>query len=173
MSSLELCWQERWRIALPLPYNQDTIIEIPYNLDTVIIKTLNKKTDPFSNFLKSILGLKYILIQWSNLNSLKVNKNTFQPPSQAVFLKSPDWIFYLQLLQSQKPLQSALVNVKPHFIPVNDQLTSFSAHWGSILMTQLFSRPVMGQLIEGSSRGWGKAVLQTVRDMWFSQSPVV
>lgn len=34
-------------------------------------------------------------------------------------------------------------------------------------MTPLFSRPVMGQLIEGSS----KAVHQTVRDMWFSKSP--
>jgi len=29
----------------------------------------------------------------------------------------------------------------------------------------------MGQLIEGSSREWGKPVLQTVRDMWFSKPP--
>jgi len=38
-------------------------------------------------------------------------------------------------------------------------------------MTQLLSCLVMGQLIEGSSRGWGKPVLQTVRDMWFSKPP--
>jgi len=96
-----------------------------------------------------------------------VNKNTFRTTSQAVWL-------YLQLFQSQKPLQSALVHVKPqrlHFISVNDQLALFSAHWGSILMTQLLSCLVMGQLIEGSSREWGKPVLQTVRDMWFSKPP--
>lgn len=139
MSSLELHWQERYSVALPLSYNQHTI-----------------NWDPFSNFLKSLFGLKCISIHKGTAVEFETVWKWIKI-HLGQLLKRCGFICNCSKVRSLFKVR--LVHVKPqrwNFISVNDQLTSFSAHWGSILMTQLLSCLVMGQLIEGSSRGWGK-----------------